>query len=199
MNTQTLNGETLGGTAGGSGAVRGAALGSDADYVRRQAGEAALKRVELVTREMGSPIDYANIDASAWYPVALRTVSLLAITRALGWGNDELRDMGKSAPRDSAASRFKLRLFSGAERLADQLQAYWRSNYSTGSLRAIIIERSAFVCLSDFRLPPIMFVYLEGYFAGVLGMVIGKDRWLKVRRTGQWHLNSECHDFVLSW
>jgi len=199
MNVHTLNDEKLGETAGSSGEVRGAALRTDAEYVKRLGGEEALARVELVTREMDCPIDYGSVDALAWYPSELRTVSLLAVTKALGFGDDELREMGRSAPRYSAIARFVLRYFGSVEALADELQTYWRCNYSTGSLRAIIIDQSAFVCLSDFWLSPILSVYLEGYFAGVLGMVIGKDRWMKVSRTGRWHLNSKCHDFVLRW
>jgi hypothetical protein len=199
MNTHTLNAEKLVETPRSSGEVRGAALLSDAVYVRRHAGEEALERVDMVTREMDCPIDYGNVDSLAWYPAELRTVSLLAIAKALGWGDDEMREMGRSAPRYSAVARFMLRYFGSVEALAGELQTYWRSSYSTGSLRGVTIDRSAFVCLSDFWLPPILSTYLEGYFAGVLGMVIGKDRWMKVGRTGRWHLNSECHDFVLRW
>ena len=182
-----------------SGKVRGAALCTDAGYIQQRGGEEMLKRVEEVTNEMGYPIDYRKVNRMEWYPVGLRTVSLLAITKALGWDDEQLKEMGRSAPKHSVITKFMLRYLVSVETLAERLQDYWRHNYDKGFLQGIVIGRMSFLCLSDFLLHPILSTYLQGYFVGVLGMVIGKEKLIRVRRTDQWHASNKCYDFILSW
>jgi len=182
-----------------SGRVRGATLCTDAEYIQRRGGEEMLKLVEVATNEMGYPIEYREVKGMAWYPVGLRTVSLLAIVKALGWDDEQLKKMGRSAPKHSIITRFMLRYFVSMETIAEKLQNYWRHNYDRGSLRGMVIGRIAFLCLSDFLLHPILSAYLHGYFVGVLGMVIGKEKWIRVRRTDRWHASNKCYDFILRW
>ena len=70
-----------------------------------------------------------------WYPVGLRTVSLLAIIKALGWDDEQLLEMGRSAPKHLVVTNFMLRYFVSVEILAEKLQTYWRHNYDIGSLK----------------------------------------------------------------
>ena len=195
----TVNNEEINEIVSNSGKVRGAALCTDAEYIQQREGEEMLQRIEVVTSEMGYPIEYSKVKGMAWYPVGLRTVSLLAIKKALGWDDEQLREMSSSAPKYSVITKFMLRYFVSVETLAEKLQTYWRHNYDKGSLRGIVIGRSAFLCLSDFLLHPILSTYLQGYFVGVLGMVIGKDNLIRVRRTDRWHANNKCYDFILRW
>lgn len=196
---RTADTEEMEELARSSGEVRGAALITDVEYVRRHFGAEMLQRIEFITRELGYHIEYRAIRATEWYPVILRPVSLFAIRKALDWDDERLRKMGRSAPQYSIITKFMIRYFSSVEELAEKLQTYWHHNYSTGSLRGMVIDRSAFVCLSDFSLPPILSTYLEGYFVGVLGMVIGKNEWITVRKTERWHTHNECNDFILRW
>ena len=182
-----------------SGKVRGAALCTDAEYILQHEGEEVVQRVELVSREMGYPIEYSKVEGMAWYPVGLRTASLLAIIKALRWDKEQLREIGRSAPKHSIITRFMLRYFVSVETLAKKLQTYWHHNYDKGSLKGIVIGRSAFLCLSDFSLHPILSTYLQGYFVGVLGMVIGNDKLIRVNKTDGWHIDNNCRDFILRW
>jgi hypothetical protein len=199
VSLDVVNGKELEKLVRSSDKVRGAALCTDAQYVRRCATEGMLQRIELTTKELGYPIDYQRIKATEWYPAILRSISLLAIKKVLGWDDEGLRAMGRSAPRHSAITKFMLRNFVTVEALAEKLQTYWRCNYSTGSLRGIVIDRSAFVCLSDFLLSPEFSTYLEGYFIGVLGMIVGENEWITVRKTDRWHASENCSDFVIRW
>ena len=181
------------------GNVRGAALCTDAEYIQRLKGEEVLQRVEEVTSEMSYPIEYSEVNGMAWYPVGLRIVSLLAITKVLSWDDEQLLEMGRSAPKHSVITKFMLRYFVSVETLAEKLQTYWRHNYDRGCLKGIVIDRVAFLCLSDFVLHPILSTYLQGYFVGVLSMVIGSDKLIKVKKTDGWHASNKCNDFVLRW
>ena len=182
-----------------SGEVRGIPILTDAQYVRGKAGEEMLRSVELITKQLGYPIYYRKIIANEWYPVFLRVVSLLAIKEALCLDDEGLREMGKSAPNFSRITKLMHKYFVSLEELAEKLQTYWRHNYSVGSLKGMVIDRSAFICLSNFSLHPILSTYLEGYFVGVLKMVIGEDEWISVKKTERWHTERDCHDFIIRW
>jgi hypothetical protein len=179
--------------------VRGAALCADAQYVRGSFGEDTLQHIEGITRELGYPIEYQTLEVEEWYPAILHPISLFAIKQALGWNDEGLRKMGGSVPSYSIVTKLMLRYFASVEVLAEKLQDYWRYNYSKGSLRGMVVGTTGFVCLSDFSLPPILSAYLEGYFVGVLRMIIGKDALITVRKTHKWHKSNNCHDFILRW
>ena len=185
--------------AASSGEVRGIPILTDAQYVRRGVGKEMLHNVEFITKELGYPIHYGAIKANEWYPLILRVVSLLAIKQALCLDDEKIKEMGKSALNYSRITKLMHKYFISLEELAEKLQTYWRHNYSTGSLKGMVIDRSAFICLSDFSLHPILSNYLEGYFVGVLKMVIGEDEWISVKKTEKWHSDIDCHDFILRW
>jgi hypothetical protein len=191
--------KTLRELTGNGGQVRGVALCTDAQYVRQYAGDEILQDIQLLTRELGHAIEYRIIEAAEWYPISLRVASLLAIRKALDWDDEGLREMGKSAPKYSVTDKFILRYVIGVQEFIERLQTYWSYSYSGGSLRGIVIDKSAFVCVHDFLIPSILCNYLEGVFVGILGMIIGKEQWITVRETDGWHSSNNCHDFVLRW
>lgn len=195
----TISKEGISELASRDGEVRGVVLCTDAEYIRRHEGEPALLRVEEETREMGCPIDYGQVKVMDWYPVGLRAVSLFAISKTLNWGDGQLREMGRTAPRYSIITKLMLRYFISLETLQEKLQLYWRKNYSAGSLTGKVADKSVFIRLEDFQIPPPLLIYLEGYFVGVLSMIIGNHEKIRVEEPKWMHGGSECYEFVLKW
>ena len=181
------------------GQVRGGTLCTDAEYVRRHEGEEALRLVEEETKRMGYPIDYDTVKLMDWYPLGLRIVSLFAISKTLNWGDEQLREMGKTAPKYSIITKLMLRYFVSLEALAERLGTYWRRNYTVGSLTGKVNNRSVFLRLEDFLIPQPLYPYLGGYFVGAMGMVIGNDKGIIIEETNHLQGDGECYDFILSW
>ena len=107
--------------------------------------------------------------------------------------------MGRAAPKYSIITKLMLRYFISLEALMERLPAYWNKNYSVGSLSGRAVGNSVFISLRDFMIPPSLFPYLEGYFAGVMGMVIGNHEKIRVEKTERMHGGDRCYELVLSW
>ena len=191
--------EELDGLMNMDGRVRGVVLHTDAEYVRRHEGEETLCRVEEETKKMGYPIDYSKIKMMAWYPVALRGVSLFAIARTLNFSDEQLREMGRAAPKYSIITKLMLRYLVSLEMLMKRLDIYWHKNYSTGSLKGQVTDRALFIYLKNAGIPAPLFPYLEGYFLGVLGMLIGNHERVKVERREWLDEDSECCELMFKW
>lgn len=199
LNVCAMDREVISQIASMSGAVRGAVLFTDAEYVLRHEGEQALQRVEEETRALGYPVDYSKVRAVGWYPASFRGASLYAIRKALDWGDEQLREMGRAAPKYSIITRLMLRYLISLETLMDKLQTYWRRNYTTGSLTGRAAERAVFIHLEGYVIPPLAYPYVEGYFTSVIGMVIGNHKNITMEQIKYIKGDEECYDFILKW
>ncbi len=179
--------------------MRGVTLCTDAEYVRRHEGEEALRLVEEETKRMGYPIDYGTVKMMDWYPIGLRLVSLLAISKTLNWSDEQLREMGRAAPKYSIITKLMLRYFVSLEILAEKVGTYWRRNYSVGSMTGKVNNRSLFLRLEGFPVPQLLIHYMQGYFVGAIGMVIGNDKEIRIEETNHLQGDGECYEFILSW
>ena len=182
-----------------AGEVRGVTLYTDAEYIRRHEGEEALRHIEEETREMGYPIDYGEVRTMGWYPIGLRAVSLLAIRKVLDWSDEQLKEMGRAAPKYSIITKLMLRYLVSPEALMKSFETYWRKNYSEGSLSGKVADKSLILYLKDFEVPDPLYPYLEGYFASILGMVIGNYEKISVEHTKWLDGDREYHELVLRW
>jgi predicted hydrocarbon binding protein len=182
------------------GEARGVTLCTDAEYVRRHEGQEALRSIEEETKKMGYPIDYDKMKATDWYPVGLRVVSLLAAKKVLHWDDEEIKRMGKNAPKYSIITKLMLRYFASVETIRERVGMYWRRHYSVGSLQGKFIDdRSMILCLTDFDIHPILCTYLQGYFTCVLSMIVGESEELSMEETKCVHRGDESHEFLLKW
>ncbi|HEX74468.1 MAG TPA: hypothetical protein G4N93_04890 [Dehalococcoidia bacterium] len=181
------------------GEARGILLYTDAEYIRRHEGEKTLRRVEEATEEMGYPIDYGKVKLMDWYPIGLRLISLLAITKVLNWDDEQLKEMGRSAPKYSIITKLMLRYFVSLGTLVERVQTYWDKNYTVGSITGSLIDKSVFICLKSCHIPRLLFPYLEGYFVGAMGLVIGNHKQIRLEETKWMHRDGRCHEFVLRW
>jgi len=182
-----------------SGQVRGGVLRSDAQYIRKHYGDQALGSVEAVTAVLGHPIDYDRINTMAWYPAYLRGVSLLAVTTALCFRDKELREMGWAAPRNSIITKLMMRYFASLSMLVERLPAYWRRNYTMGSLAGKLADHTVYLRLAGIEIPRQLFPYLEGYFTSVVSMVIGNDNKVIMTDIRRNDGDDRCYELLISW
>ena len=181
------------------GKLRGVVLCTDAKYVQRHYGAQALSCAEAITAELGHPICYDSIKTMAWYPAILRGISLLAIAKALDLKADDLKKMGWAAPRNSIITKLMMRYFASLRMLVDKLPAYWRRNYTAGSLTGRLSDHSVQLRLQGLDIPQKLFPYLEGYFTSVVSMVIGNDSNISMTNIDRIDEDNACYKLVIRW
>jgi len=149
------------------GDVRGVVFQTDANYLSKYGPPDALQKVEDKLKEWGVPFQYKQAAPLGWYPESWRTLSLLAVKEALGWDDNQIREMGKYAPRVSVIVKLFFKLFPDIEKFAQQIPHYWRKHHTSGDLVVVNIDKNKNIVtahLKNFSFHPVVCKYLEGYF-----------------------------------
>lgn len=184
------------------GQVRGAVFQTDARYILEEKGEEGLKMLEAAIKETGQPISYGkDIKATAWYPLSWRVLSLLVIKEVFDWGNQEIAEMGLAAPKYSFIVKTLLRYFVSLEKTFSESAKYWEEHYSIGKLEApeIDLEKKRLVLhLKDFKVHPILCIYLTGYFKAVAQLVV-KSESMSIKETKCAFKGDSYHEIVITW
>jgi hypothetical protein len=115
------------------GEIRGIDIISDGDFVLRNHGEEALKKVEEKLKEVGFPIEYRKLKPMGFYPGGLKALSLLAIKEVLGYSNEKIEEIGMAAPRFSLIIKLFVKYFASLKKFFfGYSPRIWREYWTAG-------------------------------------------------------------------
>lgn len=183
------------------GKIRGQVFLTDFEYIKQTKGEKEAGRLREKMKEWRNPIDYEKIKIAEWYPVGLRAVSLLAIKETFNWGDKEIEELGKSAPKLSFIVKILMKTFLSIKRSFQESPNYWRKHYLTGELvPAEINEKKKYfrLHLKNFKVHPIICIYLSGFFYTIASFVL-KTTKIKCKETKCMFKGDGYHEFLISW
>lgn len=182
------------------GEVRGVVFKTDAEYVTRKAGEKGLKSVERKLKEWGQPIEYQRVKTMDFYPIGLRALSLLAIRDALGWEDEEIRQMGFVAPKISLVIKLFMKYFLSITRTTREISKMWRKHYTLGELVPVeVSEKEQYVILRlrGLNLSPLFCLYLTGYVASICEMIVKSP--VTCKETYCHFRGDKFHQYLVKW
>ena len=182
-----------------SGKVRGAVFQTDAKNILAKEGEEGLKKLEKRVKDLGYHIDYRAGRATDWHPVGLRIISLLLIKNTLGWSDEEIREMGKTAPKFSFLVKFIFKLFAPLKKLVKEIPVYWQEHYTVGKMEVAKFDeknKELTFRLKDFKAHPIFCKYLEGYIERVLLFV---EKGVSTKETKCVFRGDSDHEYTSIW
>ncbi len=183
------------------GEVRGVVFKTDRRFIVDSKGEEGLKKVEEELKEMRCPFDYnQEADNMSFYPIGMRVLSLVAISRALNLEKESLMQMGSNAPKFSLMIKFFMRYFLSPEKIMEKAGEMWEKHYTVGKLEPVEMsteERFMTARLYDINLHPILCDYLKGYFSSVIKMGVGKET--KCEEVKCNHRGDDYHEFTIKW
>ncbi len=180
------------------GKARGVAFQTDARYVLEKMGEEGFSKLEREAKKIDFPIDYKNIKTMSWYPFGLRIISLLLVKNTFGWEDEEIRDMGYTAPKTSIMVKLLMKFFVNFDKFSEKIPVFWEQNYTIGKLEVVKVDKKdkeLIARLSDVNVNPIFFVYLEGYFEKMV-QFIKKDAVCKIRKSSK---RKPCQEMIIRW
>jgi hypothetical protein len=184
------------------GKVKGVAFHTDAEYVLQKKGEAGLSKVEEELRGIGCPIGYKKNEATGWYPLGLRLVSLLAIKKAFDWSDKEIENMGKAAPKYSFIVKMLLKYFLTVEMTYKESPKYWVKHYTVGKIETPgydLKKKYFLIRLKDLKAHPILCTYLGGYFVTLSQYLLKNTKDNKVKETKCMFKGDPYHEFLVTW
>ncbi len=183
------------------GEVRGVVFKTDRRFIIDMAGEDGIKKVEAELEKMNCPFSYEEeADNMSFYPIGMRVLSIIAISRAFDLNKDGVLKMGSNAPKFSLMIKFFMRYFLSAEKIMEKAGEMWEKHYTVGKLECVEMNsEESFIRarLYDIDLHPILCDYLIGYFSSVIKMGVGKDgNGEEIRCI---HRGDDYHEFTIKW
>lgn len=183
------------------GQVRGVVFRTDHRYIKDTAGDDGVRDVEKRLEEMGYAFNYEK-DATdlSLHPVGMRALSLLAISQVLDLDKEDIRNMGRNAPKFSMVIRFFMRYLVSPETIMEKAGALWKKHYTIGSMKVeeIDMEKKYMICtLHDIALHPIFCDYLTAYLEFIVKLGVGEE--VTGEETKCPHLGDEYHEFIQRW
>lgn len=152
------------------GEVRGVFLQTDAKYILEKEGEKGLQNLEKKAKGLRLKLDYRKAKSLQWYPIGLRPISLILIKEFFSYNNREIREMGRMAAKFSFIIKFFVRFSPSIKKIINKAPRYYKMQYSVGNLEAFYFnekEKKAILRLKNFKIHPLVCLYLEGYFQGI--------------------------------
>ncbi len=183
------------------GKVRGNVLNTDAKYITFKYGKEGLGKLEKEIKKTGVEIKYEKVKNTDWYPIGYRAISLIVIKETFDWGDEELFEMGKAAPKNSFIVRTVLKYFVSLEKTFNELDKYWDKHYSIGKLETKRIDlKRKFLefYIKDFMVHPCLCIYFKGYFSSIAEMILRNDD-IKVEEPKCSFKGAPYHKFVITW
>jgi len=186
---------------GTEGEVRGVVFKTDYQFIIDNMGKGGVKKVEEELEKMNCSFHYEEeADNMSFYPIGMRVMSLIAISRAMNLDRDGVKKMGESAPKFSLMIKFFMRYFLSPERIMEKAGEMWKKHYTVGNLEIVEINNQDNYMkggLYDIKMHPIMCDYLTGYFSTIIAMGVGKKT--KGEETKCIHKGDNYHEFTVSW
>jgi len=186
------------------GDVRGAVFHTDLNYVlQKTASEDNIAKIEEKLKKWGVDLVYRKVEPMGWYPVAWRTFSLLAIQEVLGWDEEEIKKMGRNAPRVSFIVKLFFKLLPDIGKFAQQIPKYWAKHYTCGTLKVAELDKENKILalrLENFAFHPILCEYLEGYFEAATKLTRPKDSIVTCQEIQcSFKDNAPCEIYQIKW
>jgi hypothetical protein len=160
------------------GEARGVTLKADGEFVLKENGEEALKRVEDKLAEVGYPIEYRKIEPMTFYPIGTRAISLVAMREVLNLKDEDFRRVGEFESKFSLIVRLFMKYFFSIESMIEKGQSLWRKYYSVGDLTIHsydLEKKQGYIKIENFNLHSIQCRILEGFFASMIKMIVKSE------------------------
>ena len=183
------------------GKVRGVTLETDAKYVQKKIGGEGLAKLQQVTKKLGWEVDYGNIQTMSWYPIGQRVISLLAAQEAFGWKEDDIWQMGNSAPKYSFIATMMMKYFVSLKKVFEEIPTYWEKHYTVGRIEPALLDegnKRMVLHLKDFLVHPVLCQYYAGYF-NRLGSYVIPDSEIETKETKCNFRGDDYHEICVSW
>jgi len=183
--------------------ARGVVFKTDTEYILAEKGEEGLKKLEEELEKLGHPIKYKEIKSMEFYPAGLRALSLLVIKKTFGFDDKKIENMGLVATKKSIIVKLFIRFFLSLDRVFfKEAPRIWQKHWTAGELVPVELneeKKYAILRLKNFNLHPLYCsVYLQGYFAGILQMLI-KSPEMSCQETKCSFKGGEYHEYLIKW
>lgn len=169
-------------------------------YIKKSKGQEALKKLEAEMENLGYPINFKKIKPLGWYPIGLRTLTFIALRRAFGWQDKDIKELGENSLNYSIIFKLFLRFFVSLENAFKNSAKYWKKHFTFGEMEPRQFnkeEKYTTVRLHGFKVCPDSCLHLSGYLKK-LAELCGKKN-VEVEETKCMYRGDPYHEYKINW
>jgi hypothetical protein len=160
------------------GNVKGEVLRTTYAYIEMREGVEAVKKVEDIIKKVGHPLPYASIHPHKWYPESYSVSIYLATFLVLGWKQEDIFEMAKSAMKISFLLRLIVKQFISIRQIFEESPNYWDRHLDFGRLVPFeMSEDKKYVIfhIEGYNFHPVSNLYHAGYFSAIMKLSSKSD------------------------
>lgn len=183
-----------------SGKIRGEAFKTDEEFIIRKEGDIGMDKLKKEGENLGIEFPYGKLDSLEWYPLGLRTLSFALLVQVLGWGEEQIKEMGYNAPQSSFIMKFIIKKFYSMKKVFESTPRYWKKHYTIGKIDPYEIDLEKKYCILriyDFNAHHLFCSYWQGYFKRI-GEYSGEDIE-EVELSKAMYKGDSYNEFIIRW
>ncbi len=184
------------------GGVRGEVFRTHAIYIRYREGEEGIKRVEEKMKELGYPIILDEVRTGDWHKEALSVLVILAAKEVFNWTEEDIFDMGNSAPKYSFIVKMFIKHLFSIKEVFEKSGQYWDKHYNFGSLqKGEFNEKEKYITIilkdHDFH-ELICGPYMKGYFMRIAQFSLKSEK-ISVEEIKCIFKGDPYNEYIIKW
>ena len=182
------------------GEVKGTGIKTHGEFILKEEGEEGLKRLEGTMANLGYPIEFKKVRATALYPFGVEAITLVAIKRLFNYDDKKFQEMGRFHAKTSLIIRLFMKYFISLERMAKEGQKLWRRYFTIGELEVVEVDergRHLAFRVENFKFHPLHCQILMGSLSIIIQRIIGEP--VTCEEIKCLHRGDEYHEFLMKW
>jgi len=184
-----------------SGKVRGEILLDHADYIKEKEGGGGLKKLEKKLEDLGAPLRFKNINPLDWYNESLSVTVILVAKEIFYWKEEDIFEMGESAPRFSLGLKMLTQNLILPKRLFEESPVYWKNIFNFGSVEPVEFDEEkeqAKIRIKEYKTHPLICTYHAGYLKGLAKFAL-KEKTIDVKQEKCVHKGDSYNEYIIKW
>ncbi len=183
------------------GNVRGEVLRVNVAYIRFREGEEGLILVEEKLGELDFPLKLKGFKSLKWYPESLSVLIILVAKEIFNWSDNDVFEMGNSAPKSSFIFQLLMRNFLSSRKSFEESPKYWKAHFDFGELETFEFnekEKYFTIRVKGYKFHPIMCIYYSGYFLRIAQFIIKSEK-ITIKEIKCVYRGDSYHEYMINW
>jgi hypothetical protein len=187
---------------GKEGNVKGEVFRTHETYIRYREGEDGIGKVEEKMKEIGYPMEFKLIKTGEWYKEGLSVLVILVAKEIFNWEEEDIYDMGNSAPKHSFIVKMFVKHFVSVKDIFQKAGQYWDKHYDFGSLeKGEFNEEEKYITIRIKDYSPHEVVcgpYFKGYITRIAQLSLRSEKIETEQIKNVFH-GDPYNEYIIKW
>ncbi len=183
------------------GNVKGEALRTTREYVKRKHGEEGVKKLEEKLSELGVEIKLNEINPSEMINEGINALSIITSREIFNWTEDDTLELGRFSLKVSFLTKSVIRYFVSLKMIINAAPKLWKAYYDFGELKVTEFseqEKTMILRKKGYKTHPTICLQHKGYFLAAMEFILGKEK-VTIEETKCVHRGDDYDEYVIRW